>query len=104
MMNAEEMETEVMEFPIEFGLYESCMQNRIGYKTGISPNHWIPGRDYSFRGHIEFSDRDTLKPGDVCKATIKCLIAAQDRCLFVPGFAWHVCEANKIVGYAKVLS
>ena len=25
------------------------MKGREGYKSGIRPNHWIPGRDYTFK-------------------------------------------------------
>jgi hypothetical protein len=103
-MSAEELETTDLILKIEIGLYQSCMEGRKGYGSGIRPNHWIPGRDYTFLGQVEFSDRDLLKPGENCIATIKCIVATKDLELFQPGFAWHICEANKIMGYAKVLS
>ncbi|WP_345875438.1 hypothetical protein [Shewanella algae] len=103
-MDEDEMETTDLTLKAEVGLHQSCMEGRKGYGTGIRPNHWIPGRDYTFLGQIEFSDRDLLKPGESCEATINCIVASQDKELFKPGFAWHICEANKIMGYAKVLS
>jgi hypothetical protein len=102
-MKAEDLETEDIELKIEFGLHESCMQGRDGYYSGIRPNHWIPGRDYTFLGQVEFDDRELLKPGEKCKATLKGIVAIQDKKSFKSGFSWHVCEANKIMGYAKVL-
>lgn len=102
-MNAEQLETEDIELRIEFGLHESCMQGRDGYYSGIRPNHWIPGRDYTFIGQVNYEDRDLLKPGEKCNATLKGVIATQDKGKFIPGFTWHICEANKIMGYATVL-
>jgi hypothetical protein len=98
------LETEELTLNIEVGLHKSCMEGRPGYKSGVRPNHWIPGRDYTFLGQIGFSDRELLKPGESCKARINCIIASQDKELFKPGFTWHICEANKIMGYAKVIS
>lgn len=102
-MKTEKLETVDIELKIEFGLHESCMQGRDGYYSGIRPNHWIPGCDYTFLGQVEYEDRDLLKPGEKCNATLKGIIAIQDKEKFVPGFTWHVCETNKIMGYAKVL-
>jgi hypothetical protein len=103
VQRSKELETEDLTLAIEIGLHESCMRGRSGYKSGIRPNHWIPGRDYTFLGQVEFDDRELLKPGENCKAIIKCIVPSHDIALFVPGFAWHICEANKIMGYAKVL-
>jgi len=103
-MRTEVLDTEDLTLKIEIGLHKSCMEGRPGYRSGIRPNHWIPGRDYTFLGEVEFLDRSLLAPGETCEATIKCIIASQDREHFKPGFAWHICESNKIMGYAKVLS
>jgi hypothetical protein len=98
------LETEDLILNVEVGLHEHCMHDRDGYHSGVRPNHWIPGRTYTFIGQIDFLDRGHLQPGQTCEATMQCIIARQDRDLFVPGFAWHICEANMIVGYARVLS
>lgn len=97
------METEDLELRVVVGLHESCMNGRLGYKSGVRPNHWIPGRDYTFLGQVEFEGRGILRPGESCNATVKCIVATQDIELFKPGFAWHICEANKIMGFARVL-
>jgi len=95
--------TQRLDVPIECGLYASCMQNRPGYRSGIRPNHWLPGRDYTVIGQIEFNDCDLLGPGQSCKAICKMIVPVSDAVLFVPGYTWHICEANKIMGYAKVI-
>ena len=97
------METESIELKIEFGLHKSCMGGRKGYGTGIRPNHWIPGRDYTFIGQVDFIDSEWVRPGEKCIAIVHCLMPRQDVELFKSGFTWHICEANKIMGYAKVL-
>ena len=78
-MNTEQLETEDIELRIEFGLHESCMQGRDGYYSGIRPNHWIPGRDYTFIGQANNEDRNLLKPGEKCNATLKGVIATQEK-------------------------
>ena len=103
-MSIEDLETEVLTLKVEVGLHQSCMDGRSGYRSGIRPNHWIPGRDYTFIGQLEFIGQDLLAPGESCQATIKCILPVQDMERFQPGFIWHICEANKIMGYAKVLS
>jgi len=102
-MKAEELETEDIELEIEFALHEYCMKDRDGYHSGVRPNHWIPGRDYTFIGQVNFIGKELLRPGEKCKAILKGIIAKQDKEAFTSGFTWHVCEANTIVGYAKVL-
>lgn len=102
-MEVENLETEAIDALVEIGLYEQCMKDRPGYKSGVRPNHWMPGREYCFMGQLEFTDREWLKPGDSCIANGKFIIASQDVKSFVPGYAWHICEANKIVGYGKVI-
>ncbi len=97
------METVYLELQIIFGLYSSCMEGRSGYKSGIRPNHWIPGRDYAFPGQLEFYGKEIVAPGEDCAAVIKCMVPKQDAESFKPGFTWHVCEANKIMGYARVV-
>lgn len=32
------------------------------------------------------------------------IIPTQDKHQLIVGFAWHICETNKIIGYAKVIS
>jgi len=102
-MSVAEMETKSLDMVVEFGLHQSRMEGRDGYTSGVRPNHRIPGRDYTFIGQVEFGDRKTLTPGESCVANMKCIVATQDMDLFKPGFTWHVCEANKIVGYARVI-
>ena len=102
-MNPESIERETIPAIIEVGLHELNMQGRPGYKSGVRPNHWIPGRDYPFIGQIDFDEPELLKPGDSCIASSNLYIVSQDRELFVPGFTWHICEGIKIVGYAKII-
>jgi len=102
-MSIENLETESIEIEAEIGLHDNCMKDRPGYRSGVRPNHWIPGREYCFIGEIRFKTNEWLKPGDEDIAIISCLIASQDKKLFQPGFAWHITEAGKIVGYGKCI-
>ncbi len=102
-MSIEKIETESINAIVEIGLHKSCMRDRDGYYTGVRPNHWMPGRDYCFMGHLDFIDTHLLKPGDSCKAHGRFIIASQDIRHFKPGFCWHICEKNKIMGYGKVI-
>ena len=102
-MKAEDLETYDFDAKIIVTLHKYCMQDREGYKTKIRPNHWIPGRDYAFAGQLEFVDRELLRPGESCYAIGQFIAATQDKYLFVPGFKWHICEANKIVGYGEIV-
>lgn len=52
------MGTVNLQLKIIFGLHSSCMEGRVGYRSGISPNHWIPGRGYAFIGKIQNSASD----------------------------------------------
>ncbi|MBT1065495.1 hypothetical protein KJY73_18050 [Bowmanella sp. Y26] len=90
-------------FDIEVALFEPPMRGREGYVSGVQPNHLIPGKDYFFIGRVEFEGKKWLKPGEKCKARLECIIPKADLELFAPGFAWHICEAYKVVGYAKVI-
>ncbi|PWQ96614.1 hypothetical protein DKW60_12585 [Leucothrix pacifica] len=63
----------------------------------------MPGRDYCFMGQLDFIDTDILKPGVTCKARGNFIIASVDIEEFKPGYCWHICEANKIMGYGKVI-
>ena len=98
-----DIETVNLNVIVEIGLHESCMAGREGYYSKVGPNHWIPGKSYTFAGQVEFKDRELLKPGESCIAVINCIVTAQDSELFISGFCWHICEANKIVGYARVI-
>ena len=81
------------------------MAGRPGYHTGIRPNHRMPGRDYYFIGQLDYSDREWLRPGEVCEASGSFIVAEQDRGKFLPGFEWDVCEGpGKVVGQCKLLS
>jgi len=102
-MDIAKIETEDISATVEVGLYESCMQEREGYYSGVRPNHWMPGRDYCFMGQLDFINTDLLKPGSNCKANGRFIIASQDIHEFKPGYCWHICEANKIMGYGKVI-
>ena len=97
------METVNFNVSIEISLHENCMIGRDGYYSRVRPNHWIPGKTYTFAGQIEFTDRELLKPGETCFADMSCIVSPKDAELFTAGFAWHICEGNKIVGYAKVV-
>lgn len=103
-MDIGEIETRNLSAIVEVGLHESCMSGREGYYSGVRPNHWMPGRDYCFAGQLDFLDTDLLKPGATCRAVGRFIIAAQDISEFQPGYCWHICEANKIVGYGKVIN
>jgi len=92
-----------IEMVVEVSLIKEAMKDRCGFVTGISPNHWIPGKDYAFLGKLKFIDIETLKPGATCKANGSFLVPRQDVHLFKKGFTWHICETYKIVGYAKVV-
>ncbi len=102
-METEKLDTENLRAIVEFGLYENCMKGRPGYKESVRPNHWIPGRRYTFMGKIEFQDREWLRPGETCHAKGSYIIASQDKEFITSGYAWHVCEACKVVGFARVV-
>ena len=102
-MDVESLATINLNLTVEVGLHETCMKDRDGYRTGVRPNHWIPGRDYTFAGQLDFQAKEWLRPGETCKASLSCVVATQDLHLMVPGFCWHICEANRIVGYAKII-
>lgn len=102
-MSMDNNETVNLNVQIEVCLHENCMIGREGYYSKFRPNHWIPGKNYTFAGQIEFTDRELLKPGETCLAVMNCIVTLQDAELFKADFAWHICEANKIVGYAKVV-
>src|SRR6478672_13595200 len=87
---------------VEFALDAVAMKGRLGYRSGIRPNHWMPGRDYTFMGHLHFVDREWLKPGEKCEAKGSFIIAEQDFSSFVPGFTWQVGEGHKIVGQCRL--
>ena len=89
---------------VELSLDAVAMKGRRGYRSGVRPNHWLPGRDYACIGQLEFLDREWLGPGEACKARGRFIIAEQDLGDFVPGFAWDVGEARRIVGRCKLLS
>lgn len=92
-----------IEIEAEVGLHAECMRGRSGYQSGVRPNHWIPGRSYCFVGEIQFDKDGKLEPGQKGIARIHCLIPEQDKKLFVPNLCWHITEAGRIMGYAKVL-
>lgn len=102
-MSYQDLKTEVVNIEVEFSLHENSLEGRDGYYSGVRPNHWIPGRDYAFFGQVEFHDRELLKPGESCRAVVKSMLASQDKPAIKPGFSWHVCEGNRIVGYATVV-
>ena len=98
------MDNLVFEALIKVGLHAEFMQGRKGYGTGIRPNHWIPSKSYTFIGQIDFIGQDWLNPGESCEANGRFLLPVLDEHLFVPGFSWHICEGNKIMGYATILA
>ena len=98
------LETVDIECEVEVSLIEFAMKDRWGYRTGISPNHWIPGRDYAFIGKLNFIDTEILEPGGTCNALGGFILPKQDLPLIKRGFTWHICEAYTIVGYVKVVS
>ena len=89
---------------VEFTLDAAAMKGRPGYRSGVRPNHWMPGREYAFVGQLDFVDREWLRPGEMCEAKGNFIIPEQDLPSFLPGFAWQVGEAYKIVGHCKLLS
>lgn len=89
---------------VEISLNPSAMADSPGFRTGVRPNHWIPGRHDTYIGQLDFTDREWLRPGDTCDAIGRFLVPPRDLDLFAPGFAWHICEANRIVGFGRVLS
>jgi hypothetical protein len=75
-----------------------------GWRTGVRPNHRIPGRgNEMFMGMLTFSDREWLRPGQCAEATVRFMVMPADVPLFVPGFWWELCEGPHVVGRAEVL-
>jgi hypothetical protein len=89
---------------VEFTLDGVAMRGRPGYRSGIRPNHWMPGRGYTFMGHLDFMDREWLRPGETCQARVSFIIPEQDLTQFVPGLTWEVGEGRRMVGRCKLLS
>jgi hypothetical protein len=88
---------------VDFGLHADLMPGRPGFRSGVRPNHWVPGWATTFIGQLSFDNREWLRPGEQCVARGSLIVPLQRSPSFVPGFAWHVCEANKIVGYCRIL-
>ena len=97
------IEAEVMDAIVEVGLHTFSLKEPAFRESGIRPNHHIPGRNYTFIGGLNFIDQESLRPGESCLAHGRFIIATQDHELFQPGFAWHIGEAYKIVGYCKLV-
>jgi hypothetical protein len=89
---------------VELALDGEAMQGRRGYRSGVRPNHWMPGREYAFIGQLDFVGREWLKPGETCEARGSFIIAEQDAGSCIPGLSWPVGEAYKIVGHCKLVS
>ena len=102
-MNLEHLAVGNLECIVEVTLDAEAMRGRPGYRSGVRPNHWMPGQAYAFVGQLDFLDRDWLRPGESCEAKGRFRIAEQDRSEFVPGFTWDIGEARRIVGRCKLL-
>jgi hypothetical protein len=89
---------------IEFCLDENAQLGVPAWYSGIRPQHRIPGRPYSFFGQIDLLDVQSISPGQCCRAKATCIIKEQDRPYFIPGFCWHICSRDKIIGYARYVS
>jgi len=89
---------------VQVTLIENYMPGRAGFNSGVRPNHIYPGVDYACAGILDFVDRDQLAPGETCAAKARLMIPEKDVPLFAPGFKWHICESNTIVGFAELLS
>jgi len=80
-----------------------AMAGRPGYISGVRANHRIPGREDFFAGAMFFPDREWVRPGESAEVSANFRIYSDDADKFVPGFRWHVCEADKIVGSAELV-
>jgi hypothetical protein len=89
---------------VELALDAVAMMGRPGYRSGIRPNHWMPGRDYTFMGSLIFADREWLTPGEKFEAKGRFIIPEQDLVGFVPGLTWQVGEGRRIVGSCTLLA
>jgi len=89
---------------VRVSLDANAMPDRVGWRSGIRPNHRIPGRDHEmFIGTLTFSDREWLRPGECADATGSFMVMPADVPLFVPGFSWELCEGKSTVGTAEFL-
>lgn len=79
------------------------MAGRPGYSSGVRANHRIPGREDFFAGAMFFPDREWVHPGESAEVSGNFRIHSSDADKFVPGFKWHVCEADKVVGSAELV-
>ena len=84
-------------------LDSKAMAGRPGYSSGIRANHRIPGRDDFFAGAMFFPDREWIRPGETAEVSGNFRIYSDDADKFIPGFRWHVCEAEKVVGSAELV-
>ena len=80
-----------------------AMAGRPGYSSGVRANHRIPGREDFFAGAMFFPNREWVRPGETAKVSASFRIYSADAGKFVPGFRWHVCEADSIVGSAELV-
>ena len=93
-----------MSATIKVTLDAKQIAGRPGYKSGVRPNHRIPGRrNEVFMGALYFKDRELLRPGESCEADGKFIISTKDESLFVPGFCWEICEASRLTGMAELI-
>lgn len=83
---------------VVLALDAEAMKGRPGFRSGVRPNHWIPGRDYALTGQLDFLGREWLRPGEQCAALGTFIVPEQDRSSFVPGFTWNIGEGARIVG------
>ena len=82
-----------------------AMAGRPGFKSGIRPNHRIPGHGTRcFIGALTFEGKDWLRPGESTKAEGKFIVYTSDVPLFEPGFRWNLCEGMNVVGSVELIS
>ena len=98
MRRASEFSAKVM-----LTLDRKAMAGRPGFVSGVRANHRIPGRKDFFAGAMFFPDREWVRPGETTEVSANFRIYSDDADKFVPGFRWHVCEAEKVVGSAELV-
>ena len=69
---------------VVFAVDADAMKGRPGFRSGVRPNHWMPGRDYALTGQLDFLGREWVKPGERCDALGTFIVPEQDRSSFRP--------------------
>ena len=73
-----------------------------GYSSGVRPNHYFDGEDFSSVGVVEFTAGDSLELGAVGEAKVRFIRSIDAKPIQV-GTRWRICEGNREVGTGQIV-